>query len=140
MRQRGERLAELAGEPAADGGIIGGGAGVGFRGQRLAQVEAGGAALGGKLGQHARVVLRLDHDRDGGVVLGGGADHGRAADVDVLDALVVGCALRDGRLERVEIDHQQVDGGDAVRARRRVVLGIAADGQQAAVHLRDAAS
>ena len=43
------------------------------------------------------------------VVLRRGADHRRPADVDVLDALVVGLAGRDRRLERVEVDHEEVD-------------------------------
>ena len=41
----------------------------------------------------------------------------------------------DGRLEGVEIDDQQVDGRDAVRLGGAGVLGVAADGEQAAVHL-----
>ena len=63
------------------------------------------------------------------------ADQRRAADVDVLDALVEAGALRDGRLERIEIDDQQIDRRDAVRRGLRLVLSAAAHGQQAAVHL-----
>ena len=46
-----------------------------------------------------------------------------------------GAPCADGRLERVEVDHQQVDRRDAVRGSRRHVLGVVAHGQQAAVHL-----
>jgi hypothetical protein len=69
------------------------------------------------------------------VVLGGGADHRRAADVDVLDAVFVGRALLDGRLERVQVHYQEIDRLDAVLGHRLPVLGIAADRQQAAMHL-----
>ena len=52
-------------------------------------------AVGGDLGQHRAVVGRVDDDADVGVVLGRGADHGRAADVDEVDAatVVVGAEL-----------------------------------------------
>ena len=69
------------------------------------------------------------------MVLGGAADHRRAADIDVFDAGGVIRAARNGRLERVEIDDEQVDLRDVVRQHRRLVLGIAAHRQQAAVHL-----
>ena len=85
--------------------------------------------------EHLAVVVRIDDHRDAGVVLGGRADHRRPADVDVLDAVGERGALRHGRLERIEIDHQQIDGRDAVRVCSGRVLGIVADGQKAAVHL-----
>ena len=63
----------------------------------------------------AVIVRGLDDDGDIVVVLRGGADHRRAADVDVLDAVLVAGALGDRRLERIEVDHEQVDRRDAVR-------------------------
>ena len=45
-------------------------------------------------------------------------------------------ALRDRRLERIEIDHQQIDRPDAVLRHRRGVLRVVADREQAAMHLR----
>ena len=69
------------------------------------------------------------------MVLGGGADHRRAADVDVLDAVVVAGALRHRRLERIEVDHQEIDRPDAVRRHRRRVFLVVADRQQPAMHL-----
>ena len=48
-----------------------------------------------------------------GVVLGGGADHRRAADVDLLDALVRARARGDGVAERVEVDDDEVERLDA---------------------------
>ena len=70
------------------------------------------------------------------MVLGGGADHGRTADVDVLDTIVVACAFRQSRFERIEIDHQQVDRRDAVALHRLLVFGIVSDSEQTAMHLR----
>ena len=82
------------------------------------------------------VIARLDHDGDVGVVLGGGADHRRAADIDILDAVVESRAARHGLLERIEIDHQEIDRPDVVRAHRFGMRGIVADGEQAAMHRR----
>ena len=61
------------------------------------------------LGDHQRVVGGIDHDRDAVVVLGPGADHGRSADVDGLDAGGEIRAARHGLLQRIEIGGQQVD-------------------------------
>jgi hypothetical protein len=71
------------------------------------------------------------------VVLGGRADHARPADVDVLDRLVERHArLAHRLLERVEVDADQVDRLDAVLAHGGHVLGVVAQGEQAAVDLR----
>ena len=70
------------------------------------------------------------------MVLRRGADHRRAADIDVLDAVVEVGAARDGFLERIEIDHQKIDRADVVRAHRLGVRGVVADAEQAAMHRR----
>ena len=70
------------------------------------------------------------------MVLGGGADHRRAANVDVLDAVRVVGAGGDGRLERVKVDRDQVDRADIMRRHRRLVAGVTAPGEQAAVDFR----
>jgi hypothetical protein len=78
------------------------------------------------VGQHGHVLP----------VLGGAAHHGGATDVDVLDGVFQRAAgLGHGGLKRVQVDHQQVDGVDAVVFERRHVLGQVAAGQQAAMHL-----
>ena len=77
-------VADLLREPAGDGGVIGGGAGEGAGGEALPQGQIGGpVGLQGlqQLGDRGLV----DADRDIAVVLRARADHGRAADVDVLD-------------------------------------------------------
>ena len=66
------------------------------------------------------------------VVLGGGADQGRAADVDVLDHLLVAdAAAGGGALERVQVHHHEVDRSDAVLGQRLAVLLPGADREQA---------
>ncbi len=55
------------------------------------------------------VIGRIDHDGHVVVVLRRGADHRRAADVDVLDALLERAAARQRRLERIEIHDEQID-------------------------------
>ena len=54
----------------------------------------------------------IGDDRDGGVVLGGRAHHGRAADVDLLDAVLHACTRGDGVGEGIEVDDDEVEGGD----------------------------
>jgi hypothetical protein len=64
-------------------------------------------------------------------VLGGGTDHGWAADVDVFDEMAEGYAgLGRGLFEGVEIDDDHVDGQDAVFGDGGFVLGFAADVEQ----------
>ena len=77
------------------------------------------------------------------VILRGGPQHRRAADVDVLDRLGVAAVRpRDRLRERIEIHHQQIDRLDAVQ--RHDLIVDAAPAEQAAVDLRmqglDAAS
>jgi len=66
----------------------------------------------------------------------GRAHHRRAADVDVLDHLVAGGALRHRLRERVEVHHDEVDRADAVFGHRRGVAGVVAQAEQPAVDRR----
>ena len=123
-------------EPVADGGIVGCGAGKGLGGEFLAQRKRGHAVMRGELVEQRRVIARLDQYHDVVMVLRRGTDHGRPADVDILDAVGEIATARHSRFERIEIDHQNIDGADAVRAHRFGVLGVAADRQQSAVYAR----
>ena len=81
------------------------------------------------------VVRGGSHDGDIVEILGRGTDHGRAADIDVLDQFVEGNAgLGCGFLEGVEIHDDHVDGSDAVFGDSGYVLRIFAPMQDAAVN------
>ena len=121
-------------EPVGDGRIIRRRARVGFLCQLAAQLERGGARVRLHLGKHARIVGDIDDDRDRRMVLGRPTDHRGPADIDVLDAILVGGAFRDGRLEWIEIDDEEIDRRDDVCPGLRLVLGIAADGEQSTVN------
>lgn len=127
---RGNHSAEVVGDHA----VVGGGVFEGGNGQ----IEAGGqfqaVAVAIHLADDAVVVGSLDHDGHIFVVLGGGANHGRAADVDVLDRIGQGAiGLGDGGGEGIEVDHDHVDGGDVVLSHDGVVL--LATAENAAVDL-----
>ena len=80
--------------------------------------------LGG-VGQHAHIFP----------VLGATAHHGGAANVNVLDSIVQ-AATGPGYsgLKGVEVDHQQVNGVNAMRGQRCHVFGHLTAGEQTAVH------
>ena len=132
----GRRLAEGAGEPGRDRRVVGGGAAVGRQRPSLAEGEAGGAVVGVELGEEGGVVLDVGDGGHPGVVLGRGAQHRRAADVDVLDAGGVVGPGGDRRLEGVEVDDEKVERLDAVGVERGGVGGLVADGEQAGVDHR----
>ena len=86
---------------------------------------------------HRVVGRRARHDGREAVVLGGRADHRRAADVDVLDRIRVGHAgAGDGALERVEVHADEVDELDVVLGGLRHVLGVVAQREQPGVEPR----
>ena len=87
--------------------------------------------------QRGGVVGRVGQDDDSGKILGRGADHGRAADVDLLQR--VGerdAAASDRGGEGIEIGGDDVDRDDLVRCERAHVRGVVAAGQQPAVDAR----
>ncbi len=96
-----ERIIGLRREPGADGGIVGGGAGIGIRCQPSAQRRRGGAVIGRHLFHHRGVILNVGDYRDAFVILRRGADQGRSTDIDVLDTGIEIAAAGDGLLERV---------------------------------------
>ena len=127
---------ELGREPIRDRGVIGGCARIGFGGETPAQVLRRRTGMGREFLKHGMIVLRLYHDRDIVMVLGRGPNHRRTTDVDIFDALLEARAFADRRLERIEIDHQQVNRRDAVGFHRGGVIGIVADREQRAMHVR----
>jgi hypothetical protein len=86
--------------------------------------------------QQGRVVGRVDDDGHGRVVFGGRPDHGGPADVDVFHAHLKGRGL--GRIghrlaEGVQVDDDDVDGGDAGARDGGHVGRVVSDGKNAAV-------
>ena len=84
-----------------------------------------------------RVVSRINDNCDGTVILGRGADHRGAADIDVFDGVSERAVrLRDRLLKRVEVHDDEVDRINAVLFQSLHVLGEVAAGQNAGVNLR----
>src|SRR5271154_7588078 len=102
-------------ERGGDGGIVGSGGGEVFLRQPPLGFEREPAAGAGKFFGNSAVVGRRCDNRNIVKIFGGGADHGRSADVDVLDQIFEGHArLGGGFLEGVEIYHDHVNRLDAV--------------------------
>ena len=102
---------QLVGQPTGNRQVVGRRVGEGLGGQHAALLE--GEALPRHGLGYIRVTLRGGHDRDRRMILRGGTHHGRATDVDLLDALIEGRARRNRVLERVQVAHDQVKGLDA---------------------------
>ena len=82
------------------------------------------------------VAAGVGDDRDGGVVLRRGPDHRRATDVDLLDAVLHPGARGDGVGEGVEVDDDEVEGGDLQLLELADVVGQPGVGEDAGVHAR----
>ena len=123
------------GEPAGDHRIISGGRAECLGRHRLAEVETGRPVPVIKLGEQGRIIGRISQNGDEGVILGRRTYHRRATNIDILDHLVPIGAAPPGRLERIEIDNDQIDRTDRVSLHRGGMFGIVAYCQQAAVHL-----
>ena len=124
-------LAEVVG----NGAVVSGGVFEGLDGQIESQGVGQGAVVGCHVVQNALVICSGGHNADAGIVLGGGTYHGGAANIDVFDGVFQG-AIRVGHggLERVQVDHHQINAADAVV--RHYLLVLAATAQDAAVHFR----
>lgn len=99
-----------------------------------------GEAAGLHRGQHVVVVTGVDDHGHRRVVLGRRAHHGRAADVDLLDAFVGGGATGHGLGERVEVHHHQFERLDPEFGQLVGVLLLAQVGQDLKRAPADAAS
>ena len=131
----GEGILAFAGEPGGDGGVIGGGTGIGLARELAAQGQRGAAMLG-EFGEHGVVLGDVGQDDDEIMVLRGGAGQRGAANVDVLHAIREGGAARHRGLEGIEVRDDHIDRGDMVLFHLRDVLGQVAPGQDAAMDLR----
>ena len=127
----------VASEIRGDGGIVGGGGLEDFQCQLLAQLERRVAVVAAHGREHAVVIGGVGHDRHEAVVLRRAAQHRRAADVDVFNRFLQRhVRFGDGFAERIQVDHEQVDGLNIVFARLPLVPGVVTQMEQAAVDAR----
>ncbi len=94
--------------------------------RRAVRVSPGSGRPGSRSSSSTRGVLgRIGDDGDIVIVLRRRPHHRRPADVDVLDDLLVRAAgFGDGRLERIEVAHDQVDRRDLLLLERRLCCGL----------------
>ena len=126
---------QLTRQVGGDGGVVGGDMGEGLGGEPAAGRLADGP-LAAEVGEYHAVLSSRDDNGDGVSVLGGGADHGGATDVDVLRRLLMRGAARHRLAEGIEGDGDDVDGGKAVLLQLRHVIGKVPAGEDARVHRR----
>ena len=127
----------LAGEVVVDGGVVAGGVSEGLDGEPGAGGVRHLAARPLHLFQHRCISRRIADDDHRLVVLRRRPEHRWAADVYVLYGVGDGdVRLRYGLLERVEIDHDQIDERDPVTVGRSHVLRVVAESQKPAMNLR----
>ena len=131
-------VAGVGGEVAGDGGVVEGDVLERLAGEFAPLVHAEGVGretiVSDTLGYPA-VIGGVNYDQDEREVLGGGADHGRTADVNVLKSVLEGDVVRaDGLDEGVEIAGNYVYGLDAVRVELGAVGVEVAAGEDAAVY------
>ena len=86
---------------------------------------------------HRRVIRRVNHHRHALVILRRAAEHGRPADVNVLNGVVQRrIRFGDRLLERVEIHHDEIDVRDALPFAVGDVLRLRAVGEDRAEDFR----
>jgi hypothetical protein len=113
---------EFRGEPGGDRRVVGRSVGEGAGGEAATGVEVEAVSGGGV--EHGRVVGRIGHDGDCGVVLRRRTHHRGSADVDLLDAVVEAGSAGDGVGERVEVDDDEVERFDLELGQLLQVLGL----------------
>ena len=125
-------------ERVGDCRVVGGGGGEGLLSEPPASLAAQSAPfVGFQFFDESGIIGGRGHDGDIFEVLGGGADHGGAADIDVFDEVAEGNAgLRRGLLERVEVDDDHVDGLNLMRGDGGFVFRVAANVKEPAMDPR----
>ena len=127
-------LTSLLCQVGRDVGVVGGRVAEDLGGQTAAGLQRG-VAVGTQLFQNGGVIIVIDHHGDECVVFGRAAQHRGSADVYILDGVLKRSPLSlNGLLERIEVHHHHVDGGDAVGFHLLDMLGVRAHGEESAVH------
>ena len=121
-------------EPARDGGVIGRDTGEGFERQPAAKLLGHVTCVDCR--QHLAIIGGIDQHDDTLMVLGCRPNHGRPADIDILDRGGEISTTGDGALEGIEIAHQDIDGADAVLLECRHVRCVVLAREQAAMDPR----
>ncbi len=110
--------------------------GIGLGGQSPPRCGAGAAMLG-DIPDHAGVIIGIGDNGDEIMILGGGADHGRAADIDILHQIITaGIRPRQGGGKGVEVDNHQINRADPASLHISAVAGIVTAGQNPAMDRR----
>ncbi len=121
--------------PVGDQGVVAGRVGERF-GRQTQPRRVGHAVPTAHLFDHRVVVGGVDDDGDARVVLRGGADERRSADVDEFDQVGFGTSAAAQTLfERVQVHDDEVEQLDAVRLDLLRVVGVVG-GQDSAMDLR----
>ncbi len=94
--------------------------------------------------KHLFIIIAIDHNGDGGMILGGGAHHRGAADIDIFDGLRQSAVrIADGMCKGIQVDGYQVDSTDAMLIHDGIIdtpstqdtaVDLGVQGFQAAVH------
>ena len=85
--------------------------------------------------KHRGVIGAVDNDRDRRMILGGGAQQGWPADIDILDRhRQVAVITRHGLLKGIKVDHHHIDGPNTVLRHHRLIRPAAR--KNTAVNLR----
>ena len=131
-----KRLAKLARQPARHRRIIS--RRLGKRGKRhlLPERQTGRPIARFHLLQQRRIIRRVGDHRHKPMVLRCSPDHRWPADVDILDAGRMICALGDSIFKRVQVGNQQINRLDPMRGHRQQMLVIIAQRQQCPVDIR----
>ena len=134
--RRGFRSAKNLDEMRGDDRVVGRGAREHARCQLAPKLQRG-VPFGFDLSGDFLVVVRVHHHGDVGVVLGGAAEQGGPADIDVLDGFLQGdVGPRRDLLEGIEVHHDQINRTDAVLSDCCFMPRIAPEEKQAAMHFR----
>ena len=99
----------------------------GFNGEIKSCFLPDGIVVGVQLFYQAAVISGIDHDGDVTMIFGGGADHGRSADIDIFNGIfkaAVGASNRG--FKGVQVNHDHIDRGNSVAGHNLIVSTPAA--------------